>query len=400
LVERIPDIGCIGLTGQMHGVLYTEQNNQAVSPLYTWQDGRGELIRRGQISYSRYASEITGYKMASGYGILTHFNNIENRLVPDGVRYIVTIADYIAIKLTKAKSPLMHISHAAALGAYDILHEKIDENALRKLEIDPAVVPEISGGYVKIGSYKGRSVFCAIGDNQASFLGSVQNPEKSILINIGTGSQVSVYTNELIHCDSMELRPFMKKDYLLVGSSLCGGYAYSLLEMFYSRVLKMAGVSYTGSLMPHMDKAAEKAYKEGRNPLRVSTKFSGTRENPYIRGSIKNIGIDNFTPEELCLGTLRGIVEELWEYYKAALPFIKGERTTLVGSGNSIKKSSLMTLLLSEAFKLPLFLTKHKEEASYGAALYALIGEGVFEDIKQAQSIIQYKKPDRIGGKP
>lgn len=93
-------------------------------------------------------------------------------------------------------------------------------------------------------------------------------------------------------------------------------------------------------------------------------------------------------------------MEELWEYYKAALPFIKGERTTLVGSGNSIKKSSLMTLLLSEAFKLPLFLTKHNEEASYGAALYALIGEGVFEDTKQAQSIIQYKKPDRIGGKP
>ena len=32
---------CIGLTGQMHGMLYVDKDGEAVSPLYTWQDGRG-----------------------------------------------------------------------------------------------------------------------------------------------------------------------------------------------------------------------------------------------------------------------------------------------------------------------------------------------------------------------
>lgn len=31
----------IGLTGQMHGMLYVDGRGNAVSPLYTWQDGSG-----------------------------------------------------------------------------------------------------------------------------------------------------------------------------------------------------------------------------------------------------------------------------------------------------------------------------------------------------------------------
>ncbi|MBO5909404.1 MAG: hypothetical protein J6Q67_06505, partial [Clostridia bacterium] len=31
----------IGVTGQMHGIVYTDKDGNAVSPLYTWQDLRG-----------------------------------------------------------------------------------------------------------------------------------------------------------------------------------------------------------------------------------------------------------------------------------------------------------------------------------------------------------------------
>lgn len=33
----------IGFTGQMHGMLYVDAFGKAVSPLYTWQDGSGEI---------------------------------------------------------------------------------------------------------------------------------------------------------------------------------------------------------------------------------------------------------------------------------------------------------------------------------------------------------------------
>ena len=41
LLSEFGDIDAIGLTGQMHGILYVDQTGNCVSPLYTWQDGRG-----------------------------------------------------------------------------------------------------------------------------------------------------------------------------------------------------------------------------------------------------------------------------------------------------------------------------------------------------------------------
>ena len=43
LEEYAEEIAAIGLTGQMHGIVYVDAEGQAVSPLYTWQDARGNL---------------------------------------------------------------------------------------------------------------------------------------------------------------------------------------------------------------------------------------------------------------------------------------------------------------------------------------------------------------------
>jgi len=43
LLCRHPDTAAIGVTGQMHGILYLDKLGDHVSPLYTWQDGRGDL---------------------------------------------------------------------------------------------------------------------------------------------------------------------------------------------------------------------------------------------------------------------------------------------------------------------------------------------------------------------
>ena len=49
-IEKVNDLirtyGCpdgIGFTGQMHGMLYVDAEGKAVSPLYTWQDGKGNI---------------------------------------------------------------------------------------------------------------------------------------------------------------------------------------------------------------------------------------------------------------------------------------------------------------------------------------------------------------------
>lgn len=37
ILEEYPEIARIGLTGQMHGIVYIDENGRAISPLYTWR---------------------------------------------------------------------------------------------------------------------------------------------------------------------------------------------------------------------------------------------------------------------------------------------------------------------------------------------------------------------------
>ena len=43
IFENYRDIHTIGLTGQMHGIVYLDENGKHIGPLYTWQDGRGNI---------------------------------------------------------------------------------------------------------------------------------------------------------------------------------------------------------------------------------------------------------------------------------------------------------------------------------------------------------------------
>ncbi len=197
-LARPDEIRGIGITGQMHGILYVDKDGHCISPLYTWQDRRGDLNYQDNLSYAGFLARHTGYALSAGYGLVTHFYNFRNNLIPDGSHKICTIMDYIVMKLANNKIPVIDPSNAASLGFYDLQGSAFDRQALNKVSIQLDILPEIvpSG---QIAGYYNKEIFVcnAIGDNQASFLGSVNEMETSVLINIGTGSQLSVFTNHL-----------------------------------------------------------------------------------------------------------------------------------------------------------------------------------------------------------
>ena len=70
LFERYPDIERIGVTGQMHGILYLDGEGNAVSPLYTWQDARGDAPcekSSDMQSWTAYLCSETDLAAATGY---------------------------------------------------------------------------------------------------------------------------------------------------------------------------------------------------------------------------------------------------------------------------------------------------------------------------------------------
>ena len=172
----------------------------------------------------------------------------------------------------------------------------------------------------------------------------------SILVNVGTGSQISCWT-KCFHSGSetIETRPYLKNDYILSGSSLCGGRAYALLESFFREFLSEAGYS-ADSLYDVMNRMAA-SYDTLSDPLIVETTFCGSRQNPDLRGSISNIGTDNFTPAHLTAGFLQGCVNELYAYFEQILPIIKRKPRYLVGSGNGLRRNPALQSMFSRTFK-------------------------------------------------
>ena len=240
--QQHPDADSIGLTGQMHGILYVDAQGEAVSPLYTWQDESGNCIQKENKTYAEVLTERTGYFAATGFGMTTYYYHQVNGIVPERAAHLCTIGDYIAMKLTGSKVPVITVSNAASLGLFNLEKGELDLEAARKAGLDTTLFPKVVKGEVQVGTvtgqtaYEGIPVGAALGDNQASVIGTVKVPEKTVLVNVGTGSQISVGSRKYVPDASVELRPLTEQDYIFVGACLCGGRAYAALEQFFRQV--------------------------------------------------------------------------------------------------------------------------------------------------------------------
>ena len=381
LAAEFSPVAAIGVTGQMHGILYLNQAGRAVSPLYTWQDGRGNLPY-GKSTYAAHLSTRSCYPLASGFGLVTHFINREQGLVPSEAVTFCTIQDYIALLLARRKTPLLHASDAASFGCFDLEAHTFDRFAMEKLGFDNAFLPAVTAETAIIGQDGSIPVAAAIGDNQASVLGSLRE-NADILVNIGTGSQVSAVVSAPVPFPAGAVRPYVDGKFLLAGSPLCGGRAYALLHRFFARCAELFGGDGRDIYTVMNDMAAEQPEDHS---LTVDTRFCGTRNDPALRGALSEISEDNFTPEQLTRGVLWGMTAELRGLY-GEMPLLS-PATGLVGSGNAVRKNPVLRRYLEEQFNLPLKLPVHREEAAFGAAVFAAAAAGVYRDIPAAQSAL------------
>ena len=369
MLTEHPDVQGIGVTGQMHGIVYLDAQGAPVSPLYTWQDGRGDLPFDEQTTHATYLSQLTGYSLATGFGFVTHFYNIRNGLVPLSASVFCTIHDYIAMVLANQNTPVTEPSNAASFGLFQVEKCCFDEIALVQAGIDKSILPALASKPC-IGLYQGNiPVYVAIGDNQASFIGATGGNRNCMLVNVGTGSQFSVFSKDYMNCPGLETRPFPGGGYLLVGASLCGGRAYALMERFIRDVLESIAEVSTESCYDAMDKLLKSSKKPNNLPVTIPL-FQGTRENPSLRGSITNLDPSNFTIRHLIWSLLDGMVDELYDMY-LKYQSLGGKPVTLIGSGNGLRKNTHLQNGFAAKFGQPIFMSGCIEEAATGAALYA-----------------------------
>ena len=367
--KDFPQAAAIGLSGQMHGMVYVDSKGRALSNLVTWQDGRGNQIFLDGKTYAEILSGLLGYRMATGYGLTTHFYNLQNGLVPNGAATFCTIADYIGMRLCSRETPLVHASNAHSLGAFDLSRMQFDLEKISNVGINAGMLPEVAQGEAMIGETKdGIAVWAAIGDNQASFLGAAGDTY-NVVANIGTSSQLSVRSRSLLSAEGLDIRPHVKGEFILVGAGLCGGSAYALLRDLFQELLEMYGMDASNTLYEKMENAAVMVL-ESENQLAVDIRFRGTRLDAKPRGAITQIGMDNLSVGHLTLGVMRGICDELYGFY-LNVPESLRDTKGMVGSGNALRHNATLRAILADRFGMELQLSPYKEEGALGASMVA-----------------------------
>ena len=359
---------CIGVTGQMHGRLYYDARGRAVSALATWEDGRGD-IPRGGTTRARALSALTGYDMATGYGLTTCYCDVLDGAIPAEAVGMCTIADYVVMRLTSRRSALVHASNAASFGLFNLAAGHFDAAAVAAAGIPYTLLPELAPGEAIAGETPdGVPVAVAIGDNQAGSYAAAGLGGDTV-VNIGTSSQLSVLAASTTPPRPLECRPYVGGKYIWLGAGLCGGSAIAELNALFRDVYARAGLALDAAAVYALMERAAAETQGADNVPEVSTLFRGTRADPARRGAITSLAPGSLDMGRLTLGFYRGVCDELRGFYALLPEALRQGR--IVVCGNAARRSRVLLETLSERFGRAAQLCSYVEEAAAGAALIA-----------------------------
>ncbi len=378
IASVVAPVGSLCVTGQVHGILYHDASGLAVSPLYTWLDRRAMEIVDG-IDSQRALYERTGVLLPSGYGLLAHYANRRLGKVPVAATGFCGILEYITSRLVGTLLDKSDPSCLGPYGAFDPISSTFSSPVLQEVFGYPepkflhACSPFELAGYTK----EGIPVSYPVGDNQAGFFGMVSDWEHAALVSIGTSGQLSVFSTSSDCPASMELRPFLGEGYLHVGATLAAGKAYETVERFIAAILQSAGMEISTEAVFELMKQEGQTHGIAGS-LPVDTRFNGSRKDPSSRGSIGPIELDNLTFGNLVLGTIDGIVDELFQFsLDSSLLFQQVKK--IVATGSSVRKNLLFGEALNRKFKLPISIAPVDDGAGLGAALIGSVASGALK---------------------
>ena len=319
-------------------------------------------------------------RLSAGYGGATLHWLTTRGLVPPQSRAI-SIPDLIAATLCGAC--ITDTTFAASWGllnidALDWDAESIDSLGIPKSILPPIVKPGQTIGHLmpdiasRLGLPPTVLAFAPVGDNQASVIG-VSGFRNEMVVNIGTGAQISIPCERTEYKDDMETRPFSGNKALLVAASLCGGWAYDYLCQFFRQaIIDLTGTEVSkNEIYSRMEALAQTAAVG----LKTDTRFAGTRLDPDKRGSITGIGTKNLSVGSLARAFSAGIVEELAEFANAA--GLLGSMP-VAASGNGVRKNPLVQDEIQRQFG-SCRLRNVSEEAALGAAYNAAAAIGAVD---------------------
>jgi len=392
------DIACIGPSGQMHGSVFVNKDGQVLRPALLWCDQRTQ--KQCDEIYSIFGFE--GFIKLSYNKALTGFTAPkilwlrENE--PDNYKKIYKILlpkDYIRFKLSGTYAT--EVSDASGTILMDIAKRNWSDEILSGLKIDRQLLPDVfesqvvsakvSGNAAKLtGLIEGTPIAGGAGDQAGGAVGSGIVISGLISDYLGTSGVVFSYSDKPVYDSQGRLHSFchaVEGKWHLMGVTLAAAGS-----------LKWYDDSFGPSDAVRKKYQGKKSYKlldlqaenvcPGSDGLIFLPYLSGERTpyaDPYARGVFFGIsymhGQDHFVR-----AILEGVAFSQYDCLSLMNEAgIKSDKVILFGGG---AKSRIWRQIIADIFNTKIVTLNVEEGPSYGGAILAGVGCGVFSSVVNA----------------
>jgi sugar (pentulose or hexulose) kinase len=378
LLEHASDAAGLVLCSQLHGMVLTTEDGQAVSNAINWQDqralqpfpgGPGSYFDEVNCRLTPEERRQLGNEPRPGVPLCYLFWLARNNLLPGDASVVASLPNFVVASLCGAR-PTSDVTNAFAHGALNVETLGWHRPVIEKLGLDRIVWPEIVPQGAVVGTYRAASpalsVFAPVGDYQCSQVGAFLE-EGELSVNISTGSAVIQLARGCEFGD-FQTRPWFDGRFLKTITHIPGGRALNALLRLLSELAEAQGAK----LRNPWDYILAEAAKIASTDLRVDPAFyfSATGD----RGAVTNVREDNLTVGHLFHAAFAGMADN---YARCAARLSPGKVwTRLVFSGGVALKTALLRRLICDRLGHSHRLAASEEDTLLGLLVLALAFSG------------------------
>lgn len=373
------EVAAISFSGQMHGLVAMDKNNDILFPAMLWCDNRTEeecddITKHFGADGLR---ELTGNKALTGFTapkvLWVKKNNLE---IFEEIAHILLPKDYLRFKLTG--DYVMDVSDAAGTLMLDVKNREWSKPMLEYLGVKDEVMPDLCESYEVTGYLSDEAlnelgltgkvkVVGGAGDNAAGAVGAGVVDEGLLLVTLGTSGVVFAPSKEYKVDDDCLLHVFC---------DATGNYHSMGVILSAANSLKW-WTNTTGVKVEELIREAE-LEDVGSNNVIFLPHLMGERFDPKTKGTF--IGLDMNTTR----GTMtRAVLEGVSYFLRDSLEIsrnlgVKVDRIRVIGGG---AKSKLWKQILADIMNVPIEEVNTNQGGALGACILAMTGDGHFASV-------------------
>lgn len=398
------DILGLSYSGQMHGLVALDENNEVIRPAILWCDQRTQKQCDWITEKAGGLEKLLSYtnnRMLTGYtgGKILWLRDEE----PDNfarMKVFVCPKDYIRYKMTG--EVMIDVSDASGTGFFDTKNRVWSDALIEIAGLDKSIFPKavesttLAGRVTRevaqlTGLPEGLPCYAGGGDAVIQAVGSGLVKPGILGVVIGTSGNVTMGLDHYEDNPNGDLQMFCGNEpglYTDFGCTLSAGGSYRWYRDTLCEGAKAQAAETGENVYDIMGRDAESSVP-GANGVIFTPYLSGERcpyPDPNARGSFYGMSLTT-TRGDLTRAVMEGVTYSLCQLVDIFGKMTTNEKVYTSGGGAF---SPLWRQMQADIFNLPVFtMSAASEGGAYGAVLVAGVGAGLWKNLNEAVQVIR-----------